>query len=89
MLTFPQAPRSSMEVSIKARLLGVCAQVMLDGSMPPIALPVVRGLYLTASRDLPPLDNDIKVRCADARCTAAGHCTAEEIHTRDVHVERA
>lgn len=51
-----------MELSIKARLLGVCAQVMLDGSMPPIALPVVRGLYLAASRDLPPLDTDIKAR---------------------------
>lgn len=55
-----QAPGGTMELSIKARLLGVCAQVMLDGSMPPIALPVVRGLYLAASRDLPPLDNDIK-----------------------------
>lgn len=59
-----------MELSIKARLLGVCAQVMLDGSMPPIALPVVRGLYLAASSDLPPLDNDIKVRVAKHACGA-------------------
>ncbi len=47
---------------MKARLLGVCAQVMLDGSMPPIALPVVRGLYVAATGGVLAMDTDIKVR---------------------------